>query len=108
MSADAPVQRLATSGSDPTTKRPYAVTMSVIRIFWLRLTAHVAMSVSAAAQSTQAAGSPQPPLIDRQKEIALALSARPPSVASTAAVYVLDESGCAKVRDWCKHQRLHQ
>jgi len=33
---------------------------------------------------------------------------RPASVASKAAVYVLDESGCGKVRDWCKHQRLHQ
>jgi hypothetical protein len=25
-----------------------------------------------------------------------------------AAVYVLDRSGCVEVRDWCKHQRLHQ
>jgi hypothetical protein len=54
------------------------------------------------------AGSPQPPLMHRQKEIALALSAGPPSVPSTAAVYVLDQSGCVEVRHWCKHQRLHQ
>jgi hypothetical protein len=37
--------------------------------------------------------------MDRQKEIALALSACPPSVASKAAVYVLDKSGYVKVRD---------
>src|SRR5262249_41565777 len=64
----------------------------------LGLTALVAVSASAAAQSTPAVGS-QPPLMDRQKEIALALSACPPSVASKAAVYVLDTSGYVKVRD---------
>jgi len=37
--------------------------------------------------------------MDRQKEIALALSACPPSVATKAAVYVLDKSGYVKVRD---------
>jgi hypothetical protein len=36
--------------------------------------------------------------MDRQKEIALALSACPPSVAK-AAVYVLDKSGYVKARD---------
>ena len=41
----------------------------------------------------------QPPVMDRQKEIALALSACPPSVASKAAVYVLDHAGYIKVRD---------
>jgi hypothetical protein len=41
----------------------------------VRRSAQIAMSVSAAAQSTQVAGGPQPPLIDRQKESALALSA---------------------------------
>src|SRR5262250_1662390 len=74
-------------------------TSSLIRICLLGLAAQVAMSASAAAQSTQAAGSQQPPLMDRQKEIALALSACPPSVASQAAVYVLDKSGYVKVRD---------
>ena len=34
--------------------------------------------------------------------------ARRERVASEAAVYVFDESGCVKVRDWCKPQRLHQ
>lgn len=61
------------------------------------LAAQLAVSASAAAQSTQAAGSPPP--MDRQKEIALALSACPPPVASKAAVYVLDKSGYVKVRD---------
>ena len=69
-----------------------------IRICLLGLTALIAVSLSAAAQSTQAAGS-QPPLMDRQKEIALALSACPPSMATKAAVYVLDKSGYTKVRD---------
>lgn len=47
-----------------------------------------------------AASLPQtPPLMDRQKEIALALSACPPSVADKAGVYVLERSGYVKVRD---------
>jgi hypothetical protein len=37
--------------------------------------------------------------MDRQKEIALALSACPPSVESKAAVYVLDKSGYVSVRE---------
>jgi hypothetical protein len=65
----------------------------------LGLAAQIAVSASAAAQSTQAAESQQPPLMDRQREIALALSACPPSVASEAAVYVLDKAGYVKVRD---------
>jgi hypothetical protein len=44
-------------------------------------------------------GSQPPPLMDRQKEIALALSACPPSVATKAAVYVLDKCGYVKARD---------
>jgi len=72
---------------------------SLIRICLLGLAAQVAVSASAAAQSARAAGSQPPPLMDRQKEIALALSSCPPSVASKAAVYVLDKSGYIKVRD---------
>jgi len=63
------------------------------------LAALVAASASAAARSRQDAASQQPPTMERQKEIALALSACPPSVASKAAVYVLDKSGYVKVRD---------
>ena len=53
-----------------------------------------ALLPSVAAQSSN-----QPSLMDRQKEIALALSACPPSVAGKAAVYVLDRGGYIKVRD---------
>jgi hypothetical protein len=79
--------------------RPYAVTVALIRIWLLGLAAQITISASAAAQSPQAAGSQEPPLMDPQKEIALALSACPPSVAGKAAVYVLDSSGYVKVRD---------
>jgi len=70
-----------------------------MRICLLGLTAQIALGASVAAQSTQPAGSQQPQLMDRQKEIALALSACPSSAASKAAVYVLDKSGYVKVRD---------
>ena len=55
---------------------------------------------TAAIQSVvgQSATHQQPPLMDREKEILLALSACPPSVASKAAVYVLDRAGYVKVR----------
>jgi hypothetical protein len=79
-------------------KRPYTVTNSPMRAYLLGLTALIAVGASAAAQSTQTTSS-QPPLMDRQKEIALALSACPPFVASKAAVYVLAKSGYVKVRD---------
>jgi len=76
------------------TKKPYAITICL-----LGLAVQVAVSVSAVAQSTQAAGSQPPPLMDRHKEIALALSACPPFVAGKAAVYVLDTSGYVKIRE---------
>ena len=47
----------------------------------------------------QSASNQRPALMDRNKEIALALSACPPSVAGKAAVYVLDHAGYIKVRD---------
>jgi len=47
----------------------------------------------------QSATNRRPPVMDRDKEIALALSACPPSVASKAAVFVLDRAGYIKVRD---------
>lgn len=55
----------------------------------------------AIAQSGQIrySGSEQPPLMDRQREVALALSACPQSVADKAAVYVLEKSGYVKVRE---------
>ena len=81
------------------TSRPYKVPASVTHIFLLGLAVHAAVGVSAAAQSTQAVGIQEQPLMDREKEIALALSACPRSVASGAAVYVLDRSGYLRVRD---------
>jgi len=81
------------------TNSPYAVTVSPIRIGLLGLAIQVAVLASAAAQSPQASGGQEPPLMERQKEIALALSACPPQVASKAAVYVLDRSGYVKARD---------
>jgi hypothetical protein len=62
------------------------------------LVTQIVLSGAAAAQSTQV-GANRPPLMDRQREIALALSACPPSVANKAAVYVLDKAGYVKARD---------
>ena len=53
----------------------------------------------------QSASNQRPALMDRNKEIALALSACPPSVAGKAAVYVLDHAGYIKVRR--RRERLH-
>jgi len=61
----------------------------------LGLAVQIAASASAGVQST----TQQPPLMERAKEIALALSACPTAVASKAAVYVLEKSGYVKVRD---------
>ena len=69
----------------------------LINLCWLVVTVQLIATVPGAAQSTQAGATS--PLMDRQKEIALALSACPPSVASKAAVYVLEQSGYVKVRD---------
>jgi len=67
-------------------------TSRATRCFLLVLTAQFAVSASAMAQSPQAAAN-QPALPDQEKEIALALSACPASVANKAAVYVLGKSG---------------
>lgn len=63
-------------------------------IVWLALATASIRSVAGQPATNQG-----PSLMDRQKEIALALSACPPSVASKAAVYVLDRAGYVKVRD---------
>jgi hypothetical protein len=72
---------------------------AVIPICLVALATQGAMNALAGPQSTQAAGSQLPQLMDRQKEIALALSACPEPVASKAAVYALEKSGYVKVRD---------
>jgi hypothetical protein len=83
------------------TIRPVGKVAMLVRICVFGLGAQVTVGACAMAQSTQAqvAGTQQPPVMDRQREIALALSACPSSVASKAAVYVLDRSGYVKVRD---------
>lgn len=74
--------------------------MPGVRICLLALAVQIVMSPATAAQATKAVTSQQtPPLMDRRKEIALALSACPPSVADKAAVYVLENSGYVRVRD---------
>src|SRR5262245_40745518 len=69
---------------------------SVTRTCILMFAAQLAVVTSAGAQATQASGTP--PLMDREKEIALALSSCPPSVARNASVYVLQKSGYMKTR----------
>jgi hypothetical protein len=64
----------------------------------LGLAVHAAAAAPAAAQSPPPAAAP-PALMERQREIALALSACPPFAADKAAVYVLETSGYVKVRD---------
>ena len=66
--------------------------------FLSALAAMIGFCVSASAQITPD-NSPQPPLMDREKEMTLALSSCPRSVASKAAVYVLEKSGYVKIRE---------
>src|SRR5262249_21949922 len=68
------------------------------RIYMVGWAALVSVNM-ASAQSVEASANQQPRLMDRQREIALALSACPALVANGAAVYVLEKSGYVKVRD---------
>src|SRR5215813_744549 len=70
-----------------------------ILICVLGLFAAMFVNASAAAQSTQAGGDQQPQLMERDKEIALALSSCPSFLRDKAAIYVLEKSGYVKVRD---------
>ena len=63
------------------------------------LTLQCSIAAPALAQASPAAASRPPALMDREKEIALALSACPPGLAEKAAVYVLGASGYIKVRE---------
>ena len=69
------------------------------RFWFFGLAASVLVNTPAAAQTPQPTESQRPALMDRQNEIALALSACPQSVAGKAAVYVLEKAGYVKVRD---------
>ena len=57
------------------------------------------MAIGQQSGQIRYSGNEPSPLMDRQKEIALALSACPQSVAGKAAVYVLEKSGYVKVRE---------
>ena len=61
--------------------------------------AGLALGASPPDQPKQPSGNQLPKLMDREKEIALALSSCPASVAGKAAVYVLEKSGYVKVRE---------
>jgi len=69
---------------------------SLIRTSVLNLIGQIAIGTPIATQTLPHA---RPAPIDRQVEIALPLSACPPSVANKAAVYVLEISGYVKIRD---------
>jgi hypothetical protein len=72
---------------------PTALKWRAMRAGLVGLTAQIVMGVPPTA------GDQQPPLMARDREVALALSACPPAVASKAAVYVLEKTGYVKVRD---------
>jgi hypothetical protein len=65
----------------------------------VRLSGRAIVWFALASVAGQSNTNQRPALIDRDKEIALALRACPPSVAAKAAVYVLDRAGYIKVRD---------
>lgn len=73
--------------------------LRLIGICLLGFALQMVVGVAAMAQSGQAGSQQQPLLMERDKEVALALSACPKSVASKAAVYVLEKSGYVKIRD---------
>src|SRR5260370_496944 len=68
-------------------------------VILLALAVQSASVAPSLAQSTPQQPAAARPLMDRAKEIALALSACPVGIASKAAVYALDKSGYVKVRD---------
>ena len=73
--------------------------LTALLFWWLGMNACFAVSTARADQPPPVAASQSPTLMDRQREIALALSACPASVADKAAVYVLEKSGYVKVRE---------
>lgn len=76
--------------------------VALIATFMLAPAAQLAMSAAAMAGNpggAEAAEHPTPALMERQQEIALALSACPPMVAAKAGVYVLEKSGYVKIRE---------
>lgn len=86
--------------SRPLKRRIRQMIANWMSILCTALAAQMLGGPHAAAQSPQAVSAPKvTQLMERQKEIELALSACPPRVADKAAVYVLESSGYVKVRD---------
>jgi hypothetical protein len=77
----------------------YARPNRSIGICLLALVAQIGLCAAATPQAVKASGVAAAPPMDRQTEMALALSACPPSVATKAAVYVLDKTGYIKIRE---------
>jgi hypothetical protein len=86
-------KRLEGRRTDLMTNKSYAITTSLMRIGLL--TAQIAVSPSAAAQTMPANASQQPAPMERETD--LALSACPPIVKRKAAVYVVENSGYLKL-----------
>lgn len=76
----------------------FGMRAATLRLLLLGLALVFAVFASTAAQASDPVAN-QPPLMERQREITLALSACPTSVASKAAVYILQLSGYVKVRE---------
>jgi hypothetical protein len=101
MSILAVLKRLG-SGSE---QKPRRISMCIdrskllilMRVGVFTLAASLVASTFAAAQSTPNARAL--PLMEREKEVALALNSCPASIAGKAAVYVLEKSGYVKVRN---------
>jgi hypothetical protein len=70
-----------------------------VRSCLVALMAYMAVCITAGAQTPLSDDSHTPHLMDREKEMNLALSACPPAVAKAAGVYVLTRSGYEKARD---------
>ncbi|MCS3761108.1 hypothetical protein [Bradyrhizobium centrosematis] len=79
------------------TSRHHGIIPSLNAICLLGLLAPMVASTAMAQPASAPSG--MPPLMDRETEVAMALSACPPAVASKAAVYVLEKSGYVKIRD---------
>ena len=72
---------------------------TLVRACLVTLMAHMAVCMTAGAQTPLPDVKDTPHLMDRSKEINLALSACPPAVAKAAGIYVLARSGYEKARD---------
>src|SRR5262249_20169164 len=86
-------KRLGGRRTDLMTNKSYAITTSLMRIGLL--TAQIAVSPSAAAQTMPANASQQPALMGRETD--LALSACPPLVKRKTAVYAMENSRYLKL-----------